>query len=138
MHFDINSFQDLDLLVIHILKEYPSIRVFLLNGNLGAGKTTIIQSFCKQLGILNTVSSPTFSIVNEYQLGDNKVYHMDLYRLNSIKEIYEIGLEEYLDSGLYCFIEWPDIAQNLYTMSHLKIDIELLPNQKRNINLQLL
>jgi len=138
MHFLINSLPDLNLFAAQILKEYPSVRVFLLNGNLGAGKTTLIQSFCYQLGVLSNVSSPTFSIVNEYQVNDKKIYHMDLYRLNSFKEVYEIGLEEYLDSGEYCFIEWHDIAQNLYTTSHLKIDIELLTNQKRNINLQLL
>lgn len=90
-------------------------RVWLLEGGLGAGKTTLIQHVCRQLGVKSAVQSPTFSLVNEYLAEQGlPVYHFDLYRLKNVREAYEIGLEEYLDSGHYCFIEWPEVAQALW------------------------
>ena len=92
-----------------ILRHHEEEKVFLFYGELGAGKTTFIKYFCRTLGVEDTVQSPTFSIVNEYHTqGGVPVYHMDLYRIEEEREIQDIGLEEYLYSGRYCFIEWPE------------------------------
>jgi tRNA threonylcarbamoyladenosine biosynthesis protein TsaE len=86
-------------------------RVFLFNAPMGAGKTTFIKSLCRYLGVIDTMSSPTYSIVNEYDTkGEFKIYHFDLYRLRSSEELFEIGIEDYLSSGNYVFIEWPELA----------------------------
>lgn len=88
----------------------PSARIFLLEGGLGAGKTTFVKAFCEALDITEPVSSPTFNIVHEYQGNEARVYHFDLYRLRNVDELEEIGFAEYLDSGAYAFIEWPELA----------------------------
>jgi tRNA threonylcarbamoyladenosine biosynthesis protein TsaE len=93
-----------------ILREAPENRIFLLQGGLGAGKTTLVKAFCDILGCKGQVTSPTFSIVNQYDSNGNQIYHMDLYRLESEEEVFDIGMEDYLASGKYCFIEWPDIV----------------------------
>ena len=92
---------------------FPQIKhsILLLKGNLGAGKTTFTQNFLKKMGITDQVSSPTYSIVNEYERDDRKIYHFDLYRMNSKEEVYEMGIEEYLDYNNFCIIEWPEIYE---------------------------
>ena len=101
--------QALEEVARDILQRYAGKKIFLFYGELGAGKTTFIKRFCHLLGVTDTVQSPTFSIVNEYRTDEGDlVYHMDLYRMESTREIQDIGLEEYLYSGLYCFIEWPE------------------------------
>lgn len=86
-------------------------RVFLFNAPMGAGKTTFIKAICHFLGVIDTMSSPTYSIVNEYDTGDKfKIYHFDLYRLRSAEELFDIGFEDYLNSPNYIFIEWPEMA----------------------------
>lgn len=97
-----------------ILQSHAEARVFALHGDLGAGKTTLIKGFCMALGVQDHTSSPTFAIVNEYrsELGGS-VYHFDLFRLRDQDELRGIGFEEYLDSGAYCFIEWPELAGDL-------------------------
>jgi tRNA threonylcarbamoyladenosine biosynthesis protein TsaE len=105
-----------------LLEHFPEGGHFAVYGEMGAGKTTFIQCVCKAL-CLQFAGSPTFSLVNEYTLADErKLYHFDLYRLNSEQELSAIGFEEYLDSGSYVFIEWPQIAA-VYTeaMSRLTI-----------------
>lgn len=103
-------------------------RVFLFEAPMGAGKTTFIKSLCTRLGVIDTMSSPTYSVVNEYATGDHhRIYHFDLYRLKSSMELLEIGFEEYLDSGNYLFIEWPELALPLIG-SHVKVNIELNRN----------
>ncbi|MEM6723375.1 MAG: tRNA (adenosine(37)-N6)-threonylcarbamoyltransferase complex ATPase subunit type 1 TsaE, partial [Bacteroidota bacterium] len=92
-----------------ILETCKSEKKFAFYGDLGAGKTTLIQRICQQLNSTDNVSSPTFSLVNEYDYPDGMIFHMDLYRLNSIEEALDIGIEGYLDSGHYCFIEWPAV-----------------------------
>ncbi len=109
-----------NVLAIH-LSEIP---ILLLNGNLGAGKTTLVKKVAEHLGAKNIGTSPTFSLVNEYHLPESTIFHLDLYRLNSEAEAYDIGLEEILDSGNICFIEWPDVAQSLTPEPHLSLTIE--------------
>lgn len=88
-------------------------KIILFYGDLGSGKTTLIRELVKELGYVHDVSSPTFSIVNEYDTDDGLVYHFDFYRLKDETEAHDIGFEEYLYSGNWCFIEWPEIISNL-------------------------
>lgn len=104
---------------IHQLEEWKDIvnqiipnlqhNILLLKGNLGAGKTTFSQFLLKELGSSDEISSPTYSIVNEYDTPKGKIFHFDLYRLKSVEEAYDFGIEEYLDNGYLSIIEWPEI-----------------------------
>lgn len=92
-----------------------SCKVLLFKGDLGAGKTTLVRELCRLLGVKDEVQSPTYAIVNEYSDGKGKpVYHMDLYRLKSEAEAYDIGIEQYLSSGYFCMVEWPDAFSELF------------------------
>lgn len=98
--------------------------VYLLKGEMGAGKTTFVKELCKELKIEDTVNSPTFAIVNEYKGKNNTIYHFDCYRLKNIQEAIEIGFEEYINSENLCLIEWPEIVENLITVPFTTIFIE--------------
>jgi tRNA threonylcarbamoyladenosine biosynthesis protein TsaE len=93
----------------HVLQQAKQIKVWLLVGEMGAGKTTLAKELCRQLGVTDGMSSPTFSIINEYrsQTGDS-IFHFDFYRIQREQEAIDIGVEEYFYSGAYCFIEWPE------------------------------
>ncbi|MCB9184238.1 MAG: tRNA (adenosine(37)-N6)-threonylcarbamoyltransferase complex ATPase subunit type 1 TsaE [Flavobacteriales bacterium] len=112
--FKLQSAADAHAAGQEILTAFPEARVFALHGELGAGKTTLIKGFCAALGVKDQASSPSFAIVNEYRAADGSpVYHFDLYRLKDATELEGIGFEEYLDSGAYCFIEWPELAAEM-------------------------
>ena len=105
-------------------------RVFLFEAPMGAGKTTFIKSLCQFLNVTDTMSSPTYSIVNEYHTNTNlKLYHFDLYRLKSPEELFELGFEDYVDSGNYLFIEWPELALP-FLDSYLRIIIKIDNNNR--------
>jgi len=106
-------------------------KIFLFYGDMGAGKTTFIKSLCEQLGIHETVTSPTFSIVNEYRGKEAKIYHFDFYRLKNPNEALDMGYEEYFYSGDYCFIEWPEKISGLLPPHYVRIDIHVLDNNER-------
>lgn len=108
MKFNINTLPEWDNIVNQII---PNLKhnILLLKGNLGAGKTTFSQFLLKELGSVDEISSPTYSIVNEYDTPKGKVYHFDLYRLKSVEEAYDFGIEEYLDNSFLSIIEWPEI-----------------------------
>lgn len=110
MNFKISKIEDWQIVVDHILPklQYP---ILLLKGNLGAGKTTFTQVLVRNLGSSDEVSSPTYSIVNEYNSKKGKIFHFDLYRMKSIAEVYDIGMEEYLDNSFLSIIEWPEIYE---------------------------
>ena len=104
--------------------------IWLFEGEMGAGKTTLIKAICHEMGILNTVQSPTYSIVNEYATKSNvKVFHFDLYRIKSEIELFELGFEEYISSNNYVFIEWPELALP-YLDSYLRIIIKTENNNR--------
>jgi tRNA threonylcarbamoyladenosine biosynthesis protein TsaE len=110
--------------------------VVLLHGELGSGKTTLVQQLCKAFGVEQLVSSPTFSIVQEYtspSLG--LIYHMDLYRLNKRSDLEQIGFAEYLDSGHVCLIEWPELGSDYYVMPYIRVDIDVVNNKIRNLRI---
>ena len=97
---------------------------FIFMGGLGVGKTTFIKSFCQELGVKDNVSSPTFSIVNEYASNDyGPIYHFDLYRINNQQEIFDLGYEEYFNESNYCFVEWPEKICNLISNKIIQIEI---------------
>ena len=110
-------------------------KVWLFRGEMGAGKTTLIQAICEGLGVDEQATSPTYSIINEYNATsiDAPIYHMDLYRLKNEEEALQIGIEEYLYGGVYCFIEWPDIILNLLPEDCFEIQLSIVGDSKRKI-----
>lgn len=108
-------------------------KIILLKGDLGAGKTTLVKAIVKQLGSNEEVSSPTFGIVNEISVANASAFHLDLYRIENSEELQEFGFEEYLNSGGYCFIEWPEIAMTLITQPHHTITLKHVNDSTRNI-----
>ena len=118
-----------------IIAQKPK-KIILFNGEMGVGKTTLIKQLCKSLGVEDATSSPTFSLVNEYYTSDNKiVYHFDFYRLNKETEALDMGVDDYLYSGNWCFIEWSEKIINLIPDEHSVVTIELLADGKRNLEL---
>jgi tRNA threonylcarbamoyladenosine biosynthesis protein TsaE len=108
------------------LKAAGNYRVWLFYGEMGAGKTTFIKALGEQLEVIDTMSSPTFSIVNEYATRQQqRIFHFDFYRLKNELEAYDIGTEEYLDSGNYCFIEWPEKISGLIPPQYVEVKITL-------------
>lgn len=111
--------------------------VFLFYGKMGIGKTTLIKAFAKQLGVVDHVNSPTFSLVNEYRdAQDNPVFHFDFYRIEDEEEALDIGVEEYFYTNAYCLIEWPEKIKNLLPLDTVSVRISELENGKRNIILE--
>ena len=123
MQFNIEKIEDWQKVVDSILPELK-YNILLLKGNLGAGKTTFTQFLLKNLGSEDEVNSPTYSIVNEYSSPTGKIYHFDLYRLKNIEEVYDIGIEEYLDNAFLCIIEWPEVyEEELYGLNYHSMSI---------------
>ncbi|MGN7811151.1 tRNA (adenosine(37)-N6)-threonylcarbamoyltransferase complex ATPase subunit type 1 TsaE [Flavobacterium johnsoniae] len=111
-------------------------KIILFNGEMGVGKTTLIKQLCKSLGVEDATSSPTFSLVNEYYTSNNQiVYHFDFYRLNKETEALDMGVDDYLYSGNWCFIEWSEKIANLLPEETSTITIELLADGKRELKL---
>jgi tRNA threonylcarbamoyladenosine biosynthesis protein TsaE len=129
------SIDQLATVAQQILDQNPN-KVILFNGEMGVGKTTLIKQLCKTLGVEEATSSPTFSLVNEYQTAKNQiVYHFDFYRLNQESEALDMGIEDYLYSGNWCFIEWSEKIENLIPEQHSIITIELLADGNRFLEL---
>ncbi|MFH7001500.1 tRNA (adenosine(37)-N6)-threonylcarbamoyltransferase complex ATPase subunit type 1 TsaE [Flavobacterium bizetiae] len=118
-----------------ILAQNPK-KIILFNGEMGVGKTTLIKQLCKSLGVQDATSSPTFSLVNEYYTSNNQiVYHFDFYRLNKETEALDMGVDDYLYSGNWCFIEWSEKIASLLPEETSTINIELLADGKRSLDL---
>lgn len=124
---------------LEILRECEPHRVFAFDGQMGAGKTTFIKSLCEAMGTEDIVNSPTFAIVNVYDVEQpfkGEVYHFDCYRLKDIREAMDFGAEEYLYSGNYCFIEWPDIIERLLPEDTVYIHIVPQENGDRLLKIE--
>ena len=124
------NLQDINKVAQEIIKEVAS-KIIIFNGEMGAGKTTLIKKIVELLGSNDHVSSPTFSLVNEYKNKEGSIFHFDLYRINDIEEAYQIGVEDYLYSGSWCLIEWPDKIIDLLPEEVAIIDIKVLFNEER-------
>lgn len=130
--FSLQQIEEIAKKVVHL----SSSKIFLLNGEMGAGKTTLIKAIAKVLGVSGMASSPTFSIVNEYQNREGEIlYHFDLYRLDNEEEAFDIGIEEYFYSGHYCFIEWPEKTPNLIPEHHTVLNLEVLDETTRKLTI---
>ena len=121
-----------------LLNEFADQRVFAFYGKMGAGKTTFIQAICKALGTTDNVTSPTFALINEYRTGEMKsIFHFDFYRIKKLEEAFDLGYEDYLYSGNYCFIEWPEMIESLLPDKIVQVKIEVLENENREITAEL-
>jgi len=130
----INSLRELADAARTFLDSIGDIRVVAFSGELGAGKTTFIQSICRALGVPVEVNSPTFALVNEYYTPEGEpVYHFDLYRIEDPVELFDLGYEEYFYSGNRCFIEWPEKAGHLIPVDALTVYIEVNENESREL-----
>ena len=130
IELDISSISSHQDAVKSIIDFAENEKIFLFDAPMGAGKTTFIKYFCEYLGVSDTMSSPTYSIVNEYHTkSNNKVFHFDLYRLKSEQELFELGFEEYISSNQYVFVEWPEMAIP-YLDTYLRIIIKQENNNR--------
>lgn len=129
--FDCSDIFDLKEASQLLLKKHSNSKVFAFDGEMGAGKTTFIKSICEQIGVIDVVNSPTFAIVNVYTARDNQeVFHLDLYRLKTIEEFFDIGYEDYFYSGAYCFVEWPEKVEEYLPDDVVRIKIETDPQSE--------
>lgn len=130
------SIDQLDDVITSILNQNPS-KIILFDAEMGVGKTTIIKSLVKKLGVEDKASSPTFSLVNEYRSIDNSsIFHFDLYRLKNIEEALDMGIDEYLYSGNWCFIEWPEKFFSIIPEEHTLIKIKTLEDGRRHLTMK--
>ncbi len=128
---------ELPLIARKVLAAAQSPKVVLFFGEMGAGKTTLIKEICVALGTTNPVSSPTFSLVNEYEYPEGLIYHFDCYRLKTPTEALDMGIEEYLYSGNYCFIEWPEKIEGLWPEKYVKLTLSSIDPKTREIALEM-
>lgn len=131
---EIKGVEEYPQAAIQFIRQMGNSRIFAFYGNMGAGKTTFIKSICEAMGVQDTINSPTFAIVNEYEDAEtNTIYHFDFYRIKDIAEVYNMGYEEYLYSNAYCFIEWPELIEELLPEETVKVYIEEKENGTRII-----
>jgi len=130
-----NSLQALPRIAAQIIQHFPTQRVFAFYGKMGAGKTTFIQSICKVLGSDDTVTSPTFALINEYNTtGSTSIFHFDFYRIKNMEEAFDMGYEDYLYSGNYCLIEWPEMIEPLLPDHIVRVTIDVADDGTRQIS----
>ncbi|WP_221390766.1 tRNA (adenosine(37)-N6)-threonylcarbamoyltransferase complex ATPase subunit type 1 TsaE [Dyadobacter sp. NIV53] len=128
---------DLDTVASELLKIGKNTPIWLFRGHMGAGKTTLIRSLCKNLDVTSVVHSPTFALVNEYITTNKKVvYHFDFYRIKDETEALDIGIEEYFDSGDFCFVEWPEKIESLWPLHYLLLELNLEESEERVLKVE--
>ena len=133
----IYSLEEINAIAKQILATSSLKKIITFHAQMGAGKTTLIKELVKELGVTGNSSSPTFSLVNEYESKTGEtIYHFDLYRINNELEAYDMGIDEYFYSGNWCFIEWPEKVPHLLPLDHASIVIRTLPNGKRELLLK--
>ena len=131
---------DLQKVAQEIHEAFPDINIYALTGDLGSGKTAFVKAFCKFAGVEDDVSSPTFGIVNEYfsPKFSKKIFHFDLYRLNTVHDLHNIGFGEYIDADALVFIEWPELAKHFLDMPYMEIKIEPKQNGSRTFTCEII
>jgi tRNA threonylcarbamoyladenosine biosynthesis protein TsaE len=131
LKFNLDKIQDI---AAKFLSSNKNTKIFALHGKMGAGKTTFINALCKSMGVIDAITSSTFSIINEYNMADGEiVYHMDLYRLKSNEEATNAGIEDCLRSGNICLVEWPDKAPEIFPDKTLHVKISVIEDEMRKI-----
>jgi tRNA threonylcarbamoyladenosine biosynthesis protein TsaE len=133
MIFRSATLSDLRAIAQRIVEELAEFKVWLFYGEMGSGKTTLIKEICKEAGVTDVMSSPTFSIVNEYETTKGQAFHFDFYRIKNEAEAYDIGTDEYFYSGSPCFVEWPEKIPSLIPPKYASIDLQVENNTKRTI-----
>lgn len=133
--FIVDNIEGLNNVADYIIQLSNVTKVFYLKGDLGAGKTTLVQKICKKLNTNDKVVSPSFALVNIYNSDFGEIYHIDLYRINDIEEAIDLGIEDYLYSDKFCFIEWADIIAPISPEVYFEINIKLLKNNSRHIEI---
>ena len=134
MEIKIENIEHLASVARKFVDEMGENRVFAFYGKMGAGKTTFIKAICEAMGVKDVVASPTFAIVNEYADAEGQpVYHFDFYRIKNLREAYDIGCEEYFYSGYPCFIEWPEMVEELLPEDVVSVRIEVSENEERTV-----
>ncbi len=132
MELLINDISDIGRAAREFRKAMGDDKVFAFYGSMGAGKTTFIKAICQELGVKETVASPTFAIVNEYRDGKGQsIYHFDFYRINRLEEVFDFGYEDYFYSGNTCFIEWPELVESILPENTVKIAIRIKKDGSR-------
>ena len=132
MEIRINGLEQIDQAAKEFVDAIGERRLFAFYGKMGAGKTTFIKAICAQLGVKDVVASPTFAIVNEYGMADgNVIYHFDFYRIKRVAEAYDIGCDEYFYSGSLCFMEWPELVEEILPEETVKVYVTEQPDGSR-------
>jgi len=135
MEIRIDNIEGLEAAAREFVEAMGDRKVFAFYGKMGAGKTTFIKAICEALGVEDVVASPTFAIVNEYMTPEGSVYHFDFYRIKNLREAYDIGTEEYFYSGCPCFIEWPELIEELLPEEAVRVCIEVHEDGSRTVSL---
>lgn len=134
MEIKINNINEISMAAKQFVDAMGNNSVFAFYGKMGAGKTTFIKAVCEQLGVTDVINSPTFAIVNEYLDGRGEpIYHFDFYRIKRHQEVLDIGYEDYIYSGNICFMEWPELIEELLPEDAVKVTIEEEPDGSRRI-----
>ncbi len=134
MQLKINNLSEINIVAKQFIDRIGNEKVFAFYGSMGAGKTTFIKAVCEELGVKETITSPTFAIINEYKDGEgNSIYHFDFYRINKLEEAFDFGYEDYFYSGNLCFIEWPELVESLLPENTVKVYIAETENGTRTI-----
>lgn len=138
MEIKIQSLDQIHEAARQFIAEMGDNTVFALYGKMGAGKTTFIKAVCEELGVSDVITSPTFAIVNEYRsdTAGELIYHFDFYRIKKLEEVYDMGYEDYFYSGALCFIEWPELVEELLPGNTIKVTIEEVENGEREVTLE--
>ena len=137
MELKINSLEEIGAVAEEFVRlAMQEDTVFAFNGQMGAGKTTLIKALCEALGVSETVTSPTFAIVNEYRSDETGelIYHFDFYRIKKLEEAYDMGCEDYFYSGAVCLIEWPELVEDLLPGNTVWVDIKVNDDETRTIS----
>lgn len=134
MDIQITTLENIRNAARQFISQIGDRRVFAFYGHMGAGKTTFIKAICEELGVDDVITSPTFAIVNEYTDGNRTpVFHFDFYRIKRLEEVYDMGYEDYFYSGSLCFIEWPELIEELLPDDAVRVHIEQQPDGSRRV-----